>query len=169
MPALARTTHTRASRLVDRRRKPLWYARCIRLSAQLDRVAHAASAAPAGCKPITKLPTTINKGGDYCLTKSFKVRVPSGNAIEVTGDNIVIDLNGHTIANKSNGNTAVGVFAGQRSNVTVRNGTLVGFERAPGKLAHTHPVDPRFTHQPGVDRPTLLGPLFGIVLYAIKH
>jgi hypothetical protein len=91
--------------------------------------AAAASAEPTKCKPIKDLPTTIKKRGVYCLTKSFKVKLATGNAIEVTGDDVVIDLQEYTIWNKTAENTAVGVYADQRSNVTVRNGTLVGFEQ----------------------------------------
>ncbi|MGH0038271.1 MAG: right-handed parallel beta-helix repeat-containing protein [Myxococcota bacterium] len=89
----------------------------------------AASAEPVKCKAIDKLPVTLGKRGVYCLTKSFKVKLATGNAIEVTGNDIVIDFGEHTVWNKTADNTAVGVYADQRSNVSVRNGTLVGFDR----------------------------------------
>jgi len=93
-------------------------------------VAGTAWAEPAGCKLIDSLPAEVKKAGTYCLSKNFKVKLAAGNAITVTGDNVLIDLSEHTIWNKTGGNTAYGIYALQRSNVVVRNGTLVGFDRA---------------------------------------
>jgi hypothetical protein len=50
-------------------------------------------------------------------------------AISIYADDVVVDLNGHTIDNLGAGpaTTVIGVVAYKRRNVTIKNGTLVGF------------------------------------------
>jgi hypothetical protein len=90
---------------------------------------------PAGaetvqCVPLTGLPATITAEGVYCLTTDFTVSLASGKAITIAASNVVLDLNGRTIDNLAAGadTTAVGVYAAQRQNIVVRNGTVTGFQ-----------------------------------------
>ena len=88
---------------------------------------------PAGQTPITALPVTITAPGSYVLTQDFRVDIAGGGAdfwaIQVGVSGVAIDLNGHTITNTNGAaNRGVGIYGTNRSNVTVRNGTLAGFQ-----------------------------------------
>src|SRR6185436_7417404 len=88
-----------------------------------------AHAAPGGCAVINYLPYTINQPGCYCLAGNLTTVLSSGNAITIDADNVYLDLDGHTIDNRGAGNStaALGVYAYNRANVTVRNGAIRGF------------------------------------------
>jgi hypothetical protein len=81
------------------------------------------------CTPITSLPNTITTPGVYCLTSDLATNVTSGNAIEIVTDNVVINLNGHTLDGQTAGlgTSTNGIYAYQRQNITIRNGTVRGF------------------------------------------
>src|SRR5262245_4161983 len=81
------------------------------------------------CTAITSLPTAITVQGIYCLTSNFDVGLASGAAITIDTNNVVIDLNGHKIGNlgAGPGTLANGIFAYQRQNITIKNGTIRGF------------------------------------------
>lgn len=88
----------------------------------------AAPAAADTCRPIDSLPIALDEPGLYCLTRDFDLDLVGGAAIEVRADRVTIDLQGHLIDNTRNRpNDAMGVFAWERSHVTVRNGSLAGF------------------------------------------
>ena len=79
-------------------------------------------------------PMTITTPGIYCLFKDYALNLPSGAAITVNANNVVIDFNGHRIGNAAAGtaNGAIGVKGYNASiqgyqNITVRNGTIRGF------------------------------------------
>ncbi len=88
-----------------------------------------AAAETTVCTEITSLPYTISTQGVYCLNGNLETNLASGNAITITVNNVVIDLNGHKIGNLAAGQTtlAQGVYAYQRQNITIRNGTIRGF------------------------------------------
>ena len=81
------------------------------------------------CTAITSLPYTISTQGVYCLTGHLATNMASGNAIEITVNNVFIDLNGYKIGNLAAGNTtdAYGIYANYRQNITIQNGTIRGF------------------------------------------
>jgi len=80
------------------------------------------------CTAITSVPTTITAQGVYCLTADLAPPIASGKAIEILANNVVLDFNGHRLGNGAGvGNTATGIYAFQRQNVTIRNGTIRGF------------------------------------------
>jgi nitrous oxidase accessory protein NosD len=83
------------------------------------------------CTPITSLPNTITAPGVYCLKSDFTPAITTGNAVEIQADNVVIDLNGYTLDGRAAGigTAAVGIYAYQRKNITIRHGTVRGFER----------------------------------------
>jgi len=79
------------------------------------------------CTEITDLPFDAKVPGIYCLRTSLSVSLPFGGvAVAIHSDDVVIDLNGHTIE-ASGPTTAVGVWADAQKDVTVRNGTIRGF------------------------------------------
>ena len=74
----------------------------------------------------------IDSSGVYCLTNDFEY-TGTGKAIEITANDVVLDLNGHTISGPAVattpdfGTSANGIVAVERKNVTVKNGTIKGF------------------------------------------
>jgi parallel beta-helix repeat protein len=92
------------------------------------------SAAPAKaettqCTAITSLPATITTQGIYCFTGNLATNLASGNAIEITVNNVTIDMNGYKLGNLAAGagTFAVGIRANQKKNITIRNGIIRGF------------------------------------------
>jgi nitrous oxidase accessory protein NosD len=81
------------------------------------------------CTPLTALPVTISSPGVYCLTSDLNVNLPSqSTAITIEANSVVIDLNGHRIANLAGpGTLATGISALERQNITIRNGSIRGF------------------------------------------
>jgi hypothetical protein len=88
-----------------------------------------AGAETVNCTAITALPATISTPGIYCLNDDLATAITTGNAVEITANNVIFDLNGHKIAGLAAGTAtqATGIFINQRKNVTIRNGTVRGF------------------------------------------
>lgn len=79
------------------------------------------------CTALTAMPVTINKRGVYCLKADFTTKLVDGQiAVSIKADNVVLDLNGHTLENATTAR-AFGIEASSRRNVTVKNGTIRGF------------------------------------------
>ncbi len=97
-----------------------------------------ASAETINCTPITSVPFVITAPGVYCLTRSFVTNMSDGYAIDIQANNVVLDLNGHRLgkAGAGLGTLAGGIGAGDRQNVTVRNGTVRGFASAVSLGGH---------------------------------
>jgi parallel beta-helix repeat protein len=78
---------------------------------------------------ITTLPYTISTQGHYCFNRNLSTAITSGNAITIASDFVVLDLNNFKLGGGSagTGTDAVGVYASNRSNLTVRNGNIRGF------------------------------------------
>lgn len=85
-------------------------------------------------------PITISQPGSYRLMGNLNLSDPNVNAIEITADNVTLDLNGFSIATPvtcSGGGSAFtcsvvgqqghGIYAINRSYTTVRNGQVRGF------------------------------------------
>lgn len=69
--------------------------------------------------------TTISTPGSYYLTGN--INVASGNGINITTDNVTLDLNGFTISSTASAPSGNGVnINGLRSHVTIRNGNIRG-------------------------------------------
>lgn len=79
----------------------------------------AGGGAAVGTK-ITSLPFPIKNSGFYYLGSNLTCA--SGDAIDITADNVVLDLMGFTIT----GNTASYGIYSLNSNVEIRNGTVTG-------------------------------------------
>ncbi len=76
---------------------------------------------------IGSLPYTITTSGNYELESNLTYAGQT-NAIEVKADNVVINLNGFSIS--TNGMAAFGVYLAQHTNLTVLNGSILGFQAA---------------------------------------
>jgi len=85
--------------------------------------AAAAHAETTDCTEINTVPFIITAPGIYCLKNSLT------GAIHVQANDVVIDLNGHVFESGSPG-AGAGVLAVDRANITVRNGTIRGFNTA---------------------------------------
>jgi parallel beta-helix repeat protein len=81
------------------------------------------------CTAITSLPSIITTQGVYCLSGDLATDMATGNSIEIQTNNVTIDLNGHKLggAAAGPGTTAIGIYALDRNNITIRNGTIRGF------------------------------------------
>jgi hypothetical protein len=84
------------------------------------------------CTPITVLPATITQSGIYCLTSDLSWSSVNGVAVTINTNDVVLDLNGHTLDNLAAGvgTGAIGIAGLQRRDVVVKNGTIRGFTRA---------------------------------------
>jgi Right handed beta helix region len=74
---------------------------------------------------IRKIPFTIRSPGEYKLAKDLSM---SANDVAITvadTANVVVDLNGHTLANIAS--VGIGIAVESSHSVTVRNGTIYGF------------------------------------------
>jgi hypothetical protein len=76
---------------------------------------------------IGSLPYIITASGNYELERDLTY-AGHNNAIEVSADDVVINLNGFSIGNTGNG--VFGVIIQTHSNLTVRNGSILGFQGA---------------------------------------
>jgi hypothetical protein len=81
------------------------------------------------CTPIDALPAVISSGGTYCLGKDLGTAVGTGAAITINANNVTLDCNGHKLGGAAAGigTQAVGIYAYDRSNTTIRNCMVRGF------------------------------------------
>ena len=128
-----------------------------------------AQAEITNCTAITSLPYTISSQGTYCLTGNLSMSTASGNAIQINAGNVVLDLNGYTIGGSQAGagTNAYGIYAYQRKNITIRNGTVRGFNQgiwlnddSPYTTSQGHIIE-----NIRADRNTI----YGIVLYGLGN
>jgi hypothetical protein len=116
----------------------------------------AQAAGPTGwgggsCIEVTAFPANIVGPGVYCLSfKYINFPLASGALIKISADDVVFDLNGATLDGTptANGAYSFGVLAENHKNITVRNGTIKGFNYAIS-LIHTLAAersDPRPSH-----------------------
>lgn len=75
------------------------------------------------CTVIMSTPFIITAPGIYCLKSSV-----TGN-ITINTDDVVLDLNGHVLESGTPG-AGAGVLAFERQHITIRNGTLRGYNTA---------------------------------------
>jgi parallel beta-helix repeat protein len=79
---------------------------------------------------IASLPTVISTQGVYCLNKDLTTAITSGNAIDITTNNVTIDCNGYKIGGLAAGVGSLtnGIHGGASNvNITVRNCGIRGF------------------------------------------
>jgi len=78
--------------------------------------------------PISFVPAGIGAPGTYILTQDWTDSSSAGSAINVTANDVTIDLNGHHISCTIPNNQLVGVHLVDVSNVSVKNGEISGFQ-----------------------------------------
>ncbi|HVM48172.1 MAG TPA: right-handed parallel beta-helix repeat-containing protein [Candidatus Acidoferrum sp.] len=83
---------------------------------------------------ITNLPVFINQSGSYYLTRSFEQAFTS-DAVHIATNNVTLDLEGFTIHQTGGMSVITGIRIENAvnvpvKNVTVRNGTVTGFNAA---------------------------------------
>ena len=85
------------------------------------------------CHEITGFPANITAPGVYCLSfKYIDFPLTQGALITIAADDVLLDLNGATLDGTPNtrGVFSYGVRAFNRRNITIRNGTIKGFNYA---------------------------------------
>lgn len=80
------------------------------------------------CTPVSSLPWVISQPGTYCLTKNLMNRT-NLNAITIDASDVLLDLGTFRIEsyNKKESNRSFGIFSLNTRNVTIKNGTIVGY------------------------------------------
>jgi hypothetical protein len=77
---------------------------------------------------IGALPFRVTESGTYRLAADLTHGGDSGAAVLIEADDVVIDLDGHTLTGSNHTSTAaVGVLAADRQHVVIRDGTVTGF------------------------------------------
>jgi hypothetical protein len=81
------------------------------------------------CREVTAFPANLIDSGVYCLSfKYINFPLASGTLITISADNVVFDLNGATLDGTPKGSAySFGIQSYNHSNITVRNGTIRGF------------------------------------------
>ena len=110
-------------------------------TALLVLLALVAGAAPAraetvNCTAITALPAVITVPGVYCFTGDLTTALTPVFAVDIQTNNVTLDLNGFKLSGLTAGlgTQSTGVYAEDRQNITIKNGTIRGFFR--GILLH---------------------------------
>ena len=77
------------------------------------------------------VPFTITAPGVYCVTQKITTNLTASSsaAITINANNVLLDMNDFAIGNLNAGPStlAIGIYAVDRQNIHVRNGTLRGF------------------------------------------
>ena len=81
------------------------------------------------CREVTAFPANLVAPGVYCLSfKYIDFPLASGALITISADNVVFDLNGATLDGTPKGSAfSWGIRSYGHSNITIRNGTIRGF------------------------------------------
>lgn len=79
------------------------------------------------CTPITSVPFTAAQPGVYCLDRNLTAAAGASYAIQITSDDVSVDLNGYTLSGSNGSGTGITAQGVNRRNVTVRNGTVRAF------------------------------------------
>ena len=97
-----------------------------------------AFAETSNCIAIPQLPYTISKEGVYCLVRNMSTKVSKGNAITIETGNVTLDLKGWNLGGQAAGKATrtIGIYAFNRRNITIRNGTIRGFYKGIHLDAH---------------------------------
>jgi hypothetical protein len=79
--------------------------------------------------PSTTFPIVIDQPGSYVLTGNITVSTPGVHGIEITADNVTLDLNGHALVGpgKLTGGVEGGIYIWHMKNIAVKNGTVSNF------------------------------------------
>jgi len=80
-----------------------------------------------GQTPSTTFPIVISTSGSYVLTSNLQVSSSNTHCIQITADNVTIDLNGFALVGPGTGTGGYGIYVNSADNVTVSNGTVRNF------------------------------------------
>jgi hypothetical protein len=91
--------------------------------------ARAAESYDACTGTIAALPATIGTPGTWCVKQNLATAALSGNAITINANDVTLDCNGFRLDGSAAGpgTNAKGVYANNRSGVTIRNCSIRGF------------------------------------------
>jgi hypothetical protein len=92
---------------------------------------------------VASVPAILGSQGVYCLNKDLTGNLEDGIAITVTTNNVTLDCNGFKLGNQQAGfdNTAFGIQAFLKANITVRNCNIRGFGYAIFLVGSGHVVE----------------------------
>ena len=78
---------------------------------------------------IRSLPFTITTQAHYCFDRNLSTAITAGAAITINADFVLLDLNNFKLSGSAagTGTLAIGIYANNRSNLTIRNGSIRGF------------------------------------------
>lgn len=81
------------------------------------------------CTVIDTVPYVISSAGVYCLKSKLVSAMGTGSAITINTNNVTLDMNGYRLGGRQAGDTstAKGIYALNRKNIHIRNGTIRGF------------------------------------------
>ena len=101
-----------------------WLAASLAISSGLG---GGALAADTGCTPISSLPFVVESPGTYCVTAYLRTDQSTGAAIEIRADDVVIDMNNWGLDGLAAGagTQAIGVYAFDRSNISIGGGGAI--------------------------------------------
>ena len=110
---------------------------------------------------IDAVPAVIATQGTWCLRKDLSTAMISGRAIEVAANNVTIDCNHFKIGGLAagTGTVAIGIFAENRRNMTVRQCNIRGFRegiatsQGGGHLIEQNRLDSNTLHGVWINSP----------------
>jgi parallel beta-helix repeat protein len=79
-----------------------------------------------GQTPSTTFPIVIDIPGSYVLTSNLQVST-NLNCIQISADNVTLDLNGFALTGPGTGSGGYGIYLSGYKNITVMNGTVRDF------------------------------------------
>lgn len=79
-----------------------------------------------GQTPSTTFPIVISESGSYVLTSNLQVST-NFNCIEISADNVTLDLNGFVLIGPGTGSGGSGIYVNGHNNITIMNGTVRDF------------------------------------------
>lgn len=78
--------------------------------------------------PTDSFPIVINTPGSYVLTSDLHVTATSTDGIQINVDDVTLDLGGHVLRGPGeDANGGIGIYGYNRSNISIRNGTVTEF------------------------------------------
>jgi hypothetical protein len=98
---------------------------CVLLLTAVANIAHAET---INCTPVNSVPAVISSQGVYCLNGNLATNSANGWTINITANNVTLDLNGWKVGGQAAGaaTEAVGIYS-SANNITIKNGIVRGF------------------------------------------
>lgn len=92
---------------------------------------------------VDSLPATITKQGTWCLRKDLATSINSGSAITIAAHNVTLNCNDFKVGGLGAGDNsnAIGIFADDRVNATVRQCNIRGFRYGTSMSGGGHIIE----------------------------